>query len=112
MNNENKNTEEQPEEEGEKNFKLLYIAIGCFAAACILFVLAIIFPFVHVTGASVYLIIASMTCSLASMSFINGQKRKANHRLCKIFQVLSYVIIFADAIFFVIGASLSGSQNA
>lgn len=101
----NKNTEEKPEQ-GPKNFTLLYVAIGCFAVACILLVLAFV-----INGAGVYLLIASMLCSLAAMSFINGQKRRATNKLCKIFQILSYVIMFAALAVFVIGASMANSAK-
>lgn len=99
MNKENKNTE-------NPTFTLLYIAIGCFAVACVLFALAFL-----ISGAGVYMLIASMTCALAAMSFINAQKRKATNKLCKIIQILSYVILFAAVAVFVIGASVAGTQN-
>ena len=104
MNEENKNTEETSAE-GEKNFKLLYVAIGCFAVAFILFALSIILPLVNVNGASVYLLIASMVTSLAAVSFINGQKRKATSKLCKIINVLSYVVMIAAVAVFIIGTA-------
>ena len=100
-----KNTEEVTEN-GAKSFTLLYVAIGCFAAACVLFALSFV-----IYGAGVYMLIASMTCSLAAMSFINAQKRKATNRLCKIFQILSYVIMFAAVAVFVIGASMANSAK-
>ncbi len=99
MNNEDKNTE-------KPTFTLLYVAIGCFAAACILFGLSF-----FIYGAGVYMLIASMTCSLAAMSFVNAQKRKAANKLCKIIQILSYVIMFAAVAVFVIGASMAGTQS-
>ena len=99
MNKEDKNTE-QP------TFTLLYIAIGCFAVACVLFALSFV-----IKGAGVYMLIASMTCALGAMSFINAQKRKATNKLCKIIQILSYVILFAAVAVFVIGASVAGTQN-
>ena len=106
MNNEDKNTEETTEE-GKKSFTLLYVAMGCFAAACILFGLSFV-----IYGAGVYMLIASMTCALAAMSFVNAQKRKAVNKLCKIVQILSYVIMFAAGAVFVIGASMAGTQAA
>lgn len=108
MNKENKNTEETPAEEGEKNFRLLYVAIGCFAAACLLFALALGLTAAKViVGKGVYLLIASMICALAAMSFINGQKRRCVNKLCKIMQVLNYVILFANLAVFVIGVSMA-----
>ncbi|MDE6691654.1 MAG: hypothetical protein K2K04_06755 [Clostridia bacterium] len=105
MNKDDKNTEETTVQ-GAKSFTLLYIAIGCFAAACILFALAF---FIH--GAGVYMLIASLTCSLAAVSFINGQKRKATNMLCKVLQILSYVVMFAALAVFVIGAGFGASAK-
>ena len=104
MNKDNKNTEETTEE-GAKSFTLLYIAIGCFAAACILFALSLILPLVNVAGAGVYMLIASMITSLAAVSFINGQKRRATNKLCKIIQILSYAVMIAAVAVFVIGTA-------
>ena len=98
MNDENKDTE-------KTTFTLLYVAIGCFAVAFILFALSIILPLVNVNGASVYLLIASMVTSLAAVSFINGQKRKATNKLCKIINVLSYVVMIAALAVFIIGTA-------
>lgn len=104
MNKDNKNAQKSTEE-GEKNFTLLYVAAGCFAAACVLFALAIILPLANVKGISVYMLIASMVTSLAAVSFINGQKRKATNKLCKIFLILGYVIMFASVAVFIIGSA-------
>lgn len=93
MNEENKNTE-------KPNFTLLYIAIGCFAVACVLFALAFI-----ISGAGVYMLISCMILSLAAVSFINGQKRRATNKLCKIMQILSYVIMIAALAVFIIGTA-------
>ncbi|MCM1546466.1 MAG: hypothetical protein NC033_05460 [Clostridiales bacterium] len=97
--------DEQPEE-GNKNFTLLYVAIGCFAAACVLFALAFV-----ISGAGVYMLIASMICALAAVSFINGQKRKASNTLCKVMQILSYVVMIAALAVFIFGASVSGTAK-
>lgn len=105
MNEEEKNTEETTEE-GAKNFTLLYVAIGCFAAACITFALAF-----FIYGAGIYFLIASLTCSLAAVSFINGQKRKATNTLCKVLQILSYIVMFAALAVFIIGASVSSAAQ-
>ena len=99
MNKDNKNTEETTEE-GAKSFTLLYIAIGCFAVACILFALAFV-----ISGAGVYMLIVSMITSLAAVSFINGQKRRATNKLCKIIQILSYAVMIAAVAVFVIGTA-------
>ena len=105
MNKEDKNTQET-NEEGAKSFTLLYIAIGCFAVAGVLFALAFV-----IKGAGVYMLIASMVTSLAAVSFINGQKRKATNKLCKIMQILSYVVMIAALAVFIIGASMAGAAK-
>lgn len=112
MNKEDKNTEEEiTDGEGAKSFTYLYIAIGCFAAACALFALALGLTAAHVIkDKGVYLLIASMLCALAAMSFINAQKRKAVNKLCKIMQVLNYVILFANLAVFVIGVSMTKAE--
>lgn len=99
MNNEDKNTEET-KEEGVKSFTLLYVAIGCFAVACVLFALAFL-----IKGAGVYMLISSTVLSLAAVSFINGQKRRAVNKLCKIFQILSYVVMIAALAVIIIGTA-------
>lgn len=109
MNKDEKNSEETVENsapEGAKNFIYLYIAIGCFAAACLTFALSF-----FIYGAGVYMLVASMTCSLAAMSFVNAQKRKAKNILCKVLQILSYVIMFAAVAVFVIGAGMAATAQ-
>lgn len=109
MNKDVKNTEKPAEEttqEGAKSFIFLYVAMGCFAAACVTFALSF-----FIYGAGVYMLIASLTCSLAAMSFVNAQKRKATNTLCKVLQILSYVIMFAALAVFVIGAGFGASSD-
>ena len=98
MNEEDKNLE-------KPTFTLLYIATGCFAVAFVLFALSIILPLVNVNGASVYLLIASMITALASVSFINGQKRRATNKLCKVIHVLSYIFMIAGIALFILGTA-------
>ncbi len=105
MNEENKNTE-QTTEEGAKNFTLLYIAIGCFSVSCITLALAF-----FIKNAGVFMLIASLLCSLAAVSFLNGQKRKAYNTLCKVIRILSYVVMVAALAVFIIGASIAGSAK-
>ncbi|MCM1437603.1 MAG: hypothetical protein NC131_00125 [Roseburia sp.] len=98
--------EEQPEE-GAKNFTFMYVAIGCFAAACILFALAFL-----IKNAGVYMLIASLISSLAAVSFLNAQKRKSYNTVCKVIKILSYVVMIAALAVFVIGAAVSGTARA
>lgn len=106
MNNEQKNNDEMTEtpENGVKNFTLLYIAIGCFAVSCVLFALAFVIKY-----AGVYMLIASMICSLASVSFLNGQKRRAYNKFCFVLRILSYAIMLAALAVFIIGTVVARS---
>lgn len=109
MNKDNNNVEEKTEAtagEGAKNFTLLYVAIGCLAVSCITFALAFVIKY-----AGVYMLIASLICSLAAVSFLNAQKRKAYNKLCLVIRISSYVIMVAALAVFVIGASLAGTSK-
>lgn len=109
MNKDDKNTQ-APEEEGVKDFKLLYVAIGCFAVSTVLLGLAVGLSFV-ISNIGIYLLISSMVLALAAVSFINGQKRKATNTLCKVIQILSYAVMIAGLALFIFGASVSGLQK-
>lgn len=98
--------ENTPGENGKKNLLFLYIAIGCFAAGCVL--LGISFA---VKGAGVYMLIASMISELAAVSFLNAQKRNGENLACKIIRILSYVVMVAAIIIVVIGMSVSSSAK-
>lgn len=103
--------ENLPEPTGYKKWLCLYCAIGCFAVGVILFALAIGLTFGGIKNVGVYLIIASMMCELASVSFLNAQKRYATNKACTIFRVLSYIVMFAGLIFVLVGMGLSASQK-
>ena len=109
--NENKTPEAGEEEKTEKDngknkFLCMYIAIGCFAAGCVLFALSFL-----IKGAGVYLLISSMIAELASVSFLNGQKRRVETSACKLIRILSYVVMAAGLLVFIIGMSVSGANN-
>lgn len=100
-------TGEQPEENGGKNsFICFYIAVACFALGCVLFGISF-----AVKGAGVYLLISSMISELACVSFLNAQKKHGENKACKIIRILSYVVMAAGIIVFVIGMSLSASAK-
>lgn len=96
---------EQSTEQGKKSFVCLFIAMGCFAAGFLLLALSIILPFAGVKNVSVHLLIASMISELAAVSFINAQKRKVETKACKLFTILSYVVMGIALLIFVIGLS-------
>ncbi|MDE7076182.1 MAG: hypothetical protein K2O62_02545 [Clostridia bacterium] len=100
-------TEAQTEENGGKNSLIcFYIAIACFAVGCVL--LGISFA---IKGAGVYLLISSMISELACVSFLNGQKKHGENKACKIIRFLSYGVMAAGIIVFVIGMSVSASAK-
>ncbi|MDE7163378.1 MAG: hypothetical protein K2O44_04790 [Clostridia bacterium] len=99
--------EAQPEENGGKNSLLcFYIAAVCFALGCVLFGISF-----AIKGAGVYLLISSMISELACVSFLNGQKKHGEIKACKIIRILSYIVMAAGIIVFVIGMSLSASAK-
>lgn len=112
MNNENKQTEEvknvdEPQPEKKNNFIRLYISIGCFAAGVVLFILSF---FIKGGSAGVYLLISSMICELAAVTFTNAQKRVNETKLVKIFRYLSYGVMIAGLIVFTIGMGMSTTK--
>lgn len=114
--NENKVPEEkkdgspaQSEEETTpqtKSFLFLYIAIGCFAVGCALFVLSF-----FIKNVGVYFIVSTMICELAAVSFINAQKRKYNSKVCLVFTILSYAVMIAAFGVFIIGTITVNTSN-
>lgn len=98
--------ESKPEESGKKNLVYFYIAIACFALGCVLFGISF-----AIKGAGVYLLISSMISTLASVSFLNAQKKHGETAACKVIRFLSYVVMAAALIVFVIGMSVSASAK-
>lgn len=98
--------ENKPEESGKKNLVYFYISIGCFALGCVLFGISF-----AIKGAGVYLLISSMISTLASVSFLNAQKKHGETAACKVIRILSYVVMAAALIVFVIGMSVSASAK-
>lgn len=96
----------KPEENGKKSLICFYIAIGCFALGCVLFGISF-----AIKGAGVYLLISSMISTLASVSFLNAQKKHGETAACKVIRILSYVVMAAALIVFVIGMSVSASAK-
>lgn len=106
-----KEQEEKPETaepltEGKKSFICFYVAIGCFALGCVLLALSF-----FIKGAGVYLIISSMISELASVSFLNAQKRHGENTACKVIRILSYAVMVAGIIIVVIGMSVTASAK-
>lgn len=98
--------ESKPEESGKKSLICFYIAIGCFALGCVLFGISF-----AIKGAGVYLLISSMISSLASVSFLNAQKKYGENAACNVIRILSYLVMTAALIVFVIGMSVSASAK-
>ena len=100
-------TEVQTEENGgKKSFVCLYVAIGCFALGCVLLALSF-----FIKGAGVYLIISSLISELASVSFLNGQKKHGVNTACKVIRILSYAVMVIGLIIVIIGMSIAASAK-
>lgn len=100
-----KQTQESDTQPTEIKSKLcFYIALGCFIAGCILFGISF-----AVNGAGVYLILASMISELASVSFLNGQKKYGYFKFCTILRVASYVVMVAGLV--VVLAGMAATAN-
>lgn len=105
-NNDKENKTQEEKEETEKNYNLFYIALGCFGVGCILFILTIVFTFVVKNGIAIYFLVSSMICELAAVSFLNGQKQKFGEEKREfVFKILSYVVMLAALIIFLMGMS-------
>ncbi len=106
---ENNNTEQQPEnteEQSKKSYVFMYIAIGCFAVGCILLALSFV-----IRGAGVHFLIASMISELAAVSFINAQKKRVNTKACLLISILSYAVMAAALIIFIVGIGVGSSAK-
>jgi len=113
MNNDkNKKPDENKEEPKEINYKLLYVAIGCFAVGLIMFILTIVFAFTVPNGSAFYFLLASMILELAAISFVNAQKQRYGEGTkAKILRIACYVIMLAGVIIFVFGISANASES-
>lgn len=103
--NNGKNAQPQPQEEQtpqEKNYLFFFISAGCFAVGALLLGLAF-----AIKNAGTYLLYASMICELASVTFLNAQKRKYNFKWILALRVASYVIMGAGLVIVILGISLA-----
>lgn len=98
--------EETGENGGKKSYLFMFIAMGCFFAGCILFALAFV-----IKGVGNYMLIASMICELASVSFLNAQKRHVETAACKVLRILSYIVMGAGIIVVIIGMSVVNANK-
>ncbi len=117
-NKENKDGQEvtdlQQQEENAKKVKTyFFISLGCFIAGCILFVLAMVFTFAVKNGTAIYFLISSMIFELASVSFLNAMKQRGYvGNLRTVFVILSYVVMCAALIIFLMGTVANGVGKA
>lgn len=70
------------------SMKCFWIAVGCCAVGAVLFGLTF-------TVLGVYALLASLICELASVSFLNGQKKYGYFTLCKIVRAVAYAVMIA-----------------
>lgn len=99
--------QENAQPEKKANFIRLYISIGCFAVGVILFILSFVIKGGKV---GVYLLISSMIAELAAVTFTNAQKRVSETVLVKVFRYLSYAVMIAGLIVFIIGTGVSTTK--
>lgn len=107
----NSNEEEQSENEDNKKNATIYffISLGCFILGCVLFTLAMVFTFAVKNGTAYYFIIATMISELASVSFLNAMKKKGGDGKVRfVFVILSYIVMGAALIIFLMGTVASG----
>lgn len=103
--NKNNNNQNQPQEEQtpqEKNYLFFYISIVCFAVGALLFGLAF-----AIKNAGTYMLFASMISELASVTFLNAQKKKYDFKWIMVLRVASYVIMGAALVIVIFGISIA-----
>lgn len=108
------NTDGKPDGEEDKKNAAIYffIALGCFAVGCVLFALAMVFTFAVKNGTAYYFIIATMISELAAVSFLNAQKKKGGDgKLRFAFVILSYIVMGAALVIFLMGTVANGIAN-
>lgn len=94
--------EQEEQTPQEKNFLYFYISIGCFAVGALLFGLAF-----AIKNAGTYMLFASMISELASVTFLNAQKKKYDFVWIKVVRVASYVIMGAALLIVIFGISVA-----
>jgi len=100
--NENKKNEpsnlngEQPQSDSTTFF---WVGAAASAAGLVLFVLTLCIP--HILG--VYGLIAAVLCSLASLSFLNTQKKKNNFKAVLYVKIGAYCVTGIAALLFIGG---------
>jgi hypothetical protein len=87
MNNNKDNKPNEPTEQSDTK-KYFWVAVVCFA-------LGALFLGLSFTILGVYATFASMILELASVSFLNAQKKYNYFTACKVLRVVSYVVMGA-----------------
>ncbi len=103
--NKNQNTQTQAQEEQtpqEKNYLFFYISIGCFAFGVLAFILAFV-----ISGIGTYMLFASMIAELASVTFLNAQKKKYDLKWIMILRIASYIIMGVALVIVIFGISVA-----
>ena len=106
LNNGNKSRKNAPTEQNEqtpqeKSYLFFYISLGCLAVGALLFGLAF-----AIKGAGTYLLIASMVSELASVTFLNAQKRRYVFKWIMVARIASYIVMGAALLVFTFGAAI------
>jgi len=89
----------------EKNYIFFFIAIGCFAVGALLFGLAF-----AIKNAGTYMLFASMISELASVTFLNAQKKKYDFKWILIVRIASYVVMGAALVIVIFGLSVAAKK--
>jgi len=108
LNKDDKNkprNEEKEQTPQEKNYIFFFIAIGCFAVGALLFGLAF-----AIKNAGTYMLFASMISELASVTFLNAQKKKYDFKWILIVRIASYVIMGAALVIVIFGFSIAAKK--
>lgn len=109
MNNEEKNKQEPTPEDLKKRAIYTYVAIGGIAVGGVLLALAIGLSFA-ITGIGVYLLIASVVCEIAAVSFINSVERSGKSKVTLILKIVSYVIMIVGFAIIILGMSVVNTK--
>jgi hypothetical protein len=90
--NSNTQNNKQQQQQGDGNPTKIYfwIAVACLAVGAVLFG-------VSFTGLGNYALFACMICQLASITFLNVQKKHNYFLACKVVRVASYAVMLAAA---------------
>lgn len=98
----NGGNEEKEQPAQEKIYLFFIIAAVCCGIGALALLLAFLIP-----NAGVYMLVVCILCELASLAFLNNQKKRYNFKLCLIVRIVSYAVLLAALVIFIIGAAIA-----